>query len=505
MDWRSIVEPPAVPEETVILRGIPVTVPECYGRFRRRRLLTLGGVAFLLHRLIAYSVAVAAHLAAAYVLMFIYLDLGEGDEGFLWAGLHRGDAGEEGKLVEMAEYEAIRETPEPEPEVPSPEAVPEMSPTEPDAPPHADVPPSPEPPPSPYPAAGPDTDAPRPAAVGAGESVAGTPAADAAARRIEEDPIGALRARRAGDLDKLRAGNPHDIVVVAGCYDRVEDVLERLGIPHKVIRAADLPDADLSRTLILLVNCSEAYATFAMRAVSAGVLEKRIDALEKRRKELEGRIDKSGDNKAVYRLKLELMWVTSELEDLRRQAALIDFPKRVVDKIRRFVHGGGYLFTSDWGLTVLELAFPGHLANGGTVGPKSVGLRPRAGKEGHPLLEEAFPDHALGGGGSARKFRWEVDSGSYYVNVLKSSVETLVESPDLARHRAVAVAFRPDKPHAWVYAGPEEFRPKPPDPEPGSGRVLHVISHFQRQATNEGDYALQNMLLNFLLDRVRSR
>jgi hypothetical protein len=33
--------------------------------------------------------------------------------------------------------------------------------------------------------------------------------------------------------------------------------------------------------------------------------------------------------------------------------------------------------------------------------------------------------------------------------------------------------------------------------------VLHVLSHFDRQATKQGDYALQNLLLNFLMERVK--
>ena len=58
----------------------------------------------------------------------------------------------------------------------------------------------------------------------------------------------------------------------------------------------------------------------------------------------------------------------------------------------------------------------------------------------------------------------------------------LVESGDVARNTAVAVAFTPDK---------------------SSGKVLHILSHFQRQATKQGDYALQNLLVNFLAERAK--
>ena len=40
-------------------------------------------------------------------------------------------------------------------------------------------------------------------------------------------------------------------------------------------------------------------------------------------------------------------------------------------------------------------------------------------------------------------------------------------------------------------------------PEKASGKALHILSHFQRQATKQGDYALQNLLLNFLLERIK--
>jgi len=493
MDWRSIVEPDPPPEQTILLRGIVATEPECYGRFYgRRRLLTLGAVALFLHRLIAWSIAAMAHLAVAFALMSVYISLEDRDESLLWASLYKGNAGDEGKLVEMTDLDVIREAPEtPEPEPPTPEAPPDMPPAEPSKE-TAAASPSTEPPPvpSPDPVAGMETETPKPATLGAGASAEGAPPpAEVTARQIEKDPAGAVRARRAGDLKKLQAGNPRDILVVAGTYDRVEDVLRKLGIPHRVISTSELPRADLSETLILLIDCAEAYAAFAMKAVNTKALEKQIATLEKREKELEKQIDRTGDRRALYRLKVELMAVTSDLENCHRQLGAMDFPGRAVDKVRGFVKGGGYLFTSDWGLTLLELAFPGHVQNGGTVGPKTVGIQPGAGREGHALLEEVFLRPARGSTTTMRKFRWEIDSSSYLVKVEKSSVETLVESPELPRHRAVAVTFSPEK---------DEEAPR-------AGKVLHILSHFQRQATHEGDYALQNMLLNFLLDRVRPR
>jgi hypothetical protein len=487
MDWRSIVEPDPPAEEPVLLRGLLATEPASCGRRRRHRFISLGALALLFYRLIAWSIAGVAHIAAAFILMSIYLDLRGPDDALLWASLHRGNAGEEGKLLEMSELEMIREAPE------TPEADPEARP-EPllESVPEAPVVPQVTPPvaPSPDPAAGPASESPRPASVGAGASAEGSPlSAEATARQIELDPTEALRARRAGDLKKLQGGNPADIVVVSGTYDRVEDVLVKLGIPHRVITPPELPLADLSGTLILLVDCAECYAAFAMRTVNTKVAEKQIAALEKREKELERQVDRTRDLKAVFRLKVELMSVTSELESLRRQMSSLDFPNRVVEKAREFVLGGGYLFTSDWGLTILEQAFPGYVSNGGSVGPRTVKLQPGARFEGHALLQEVFLRASAGGAPLARTFRWEIDSASYYVKVGRPEVEALVESPDLQKHRSVAVTFSPE--------GGGHGRP--------AGKVLHVLSHFQRQATREGDYALQNMLLNFMLDRVKAK
>ena len=43
---------------------------------------------------------------------------------------------------------------------------------------------------------------------------------------------------------------------------------------------------------------------------------------------------------------------------------------------------------------------------------------------------------------------------------------------------------------------------------PGKGRVLHVVSHFGKQASYQDEATIQNLLVNFLLDgnvRVRGK
>jgi hypothetical protein len=115
------------------------------------------------------------------------------------------------------------------------------------------------------------------------------------------------------------------------------------------------------------------------------------------------------------------------------------------------------------------------------VGPRRVTIRPRESKS--PLLEGVFYDTGKASTTTLKNFQWEIDSQSYLIKVENAKVETLVESGDLARHPAVAVAFAPEG-------------------EAG-GKVLHILSHFKNQATRQGDYALQVMLLNFMVERVK--
>jgi hypothetical protein len=483
MNWRSMEEPE---DAVVVLRGLPATTPASYDRFYRRRSgVTLGFLAACLHRLISWSVALSLHLAAAALLLNLYVHLAKEDESLIFASLFRGNAGEEGKKLEAPEFEPAKEEPkEPEPtkpEPPKPEPVPE--------------PPKPEkvekaperetPSPNPVPAAA-DAAA-KPATVGVGASASGRPSAPVNDAEVEKDPTAALRARRAGELDQLRRGSDKDIVVVRGQYDSVELVLARLGIPHRVVEPERLPKLDLSGAKLLLVNCHNLYGSYLFKEADTRSLEKLIAQLATKEEELQKRVEATKDPRALFRLRLELTQTESYLGECRRRLEGLAYSGQVADAVGRFVRNGGYVFTSDWGLSIVERALPGYIRNGGNVGPKTVAIRPRAGKERHAFLEDVFYETARGSTTSLRKFLWEIDSASYLIKVEKpGSVETLVESAELPKSPAVAVVVTPEA----------EGGARP-------GRVLHILSHFQKQATQQGDYALQAMLLNFMLDCVR--
>lgn len=463
--WKSIDES----EPVVVLRGRRA------GARTGFRPPSLGLIALLLQRVIAWSAALAVHLVVAAICLAIYLDTRRDDDGLVSVSLHKGRGGEQGVVVEAPKpvVPAVPETKvEAKPE-PVPEPVPEP------------LKPEPEPVPVPAPAAVPAPDvAPRPASIGGGASAAPTPTPPAAAapevtdKDVEKDPTAALAAKRAGDLATLQRGSEKDVVVVNGAYDHVELVLETLRIPHRIVEPERLPTLDLSQTKILLLNCHSTYAAYLFGDVDTRGIEKQIAALAPKVDDLEKRLRTTKDVRTLRTLQIEHLRMSSALHNARERLEALGMSNRLVTSLRRFVERGGYVFTSDWGLSLVEKAFPGWVKNGGNVGPRTVSIRPRAARSA--LMEGVF--YAAGKTTTEKKFRWEIDSQSYAIKVENAKVETLVESADLTRYTAVAVAFAPEG-------------------EQG-GKVLHILSHFKNQATRQGDYALQTLLLNFMLERA---
>ena len=102
----------------------------------------------------------------------------------------------------------------------------------------------------------------------------------------------------------------------------------------------------------------------------------------------------------------------------------------------------------------------------------------------HTLLDDGATSRVAGG----RTIRWELEKSSYLYTVDESRAQVLVRGGRQTRgHTSVAVTFRPEL------------------GEPGAknGRVLHILSHFKDQGDKYGEFVLQNMLLNFLLDALK--
>lgn len=449
--------------------------------------------------------SVVTHAVFGFFLVLFYLEVQREPEQTYSVSVFRMAKGKDvlrlGAPEEGPPTKGVEEPPAPPPKVEEPpKAEPPPAPEPAPAPPPAPVvkkdpePPAP-PPPKVEPEGGAPEEAPAAPALGAGAS-AGVPKADAPGLAkpsgrpdgevteadIDKDPTAAIRRRRLGTLTRLREGSRRDIVVVNGAYDHIQDVLDRLEIPYSMIDPEELPRTNLSTCKVLLLNCHNNYAAGLFRAADTKSMVKEIEELEEKEIALRKRVQETKDKRKVFELGLDLLKTSSQLSGLRQQMAVISGAGEMVENLRKFVLGGGYVFTSDWGLTILERAFPGTIRNGGNIGPRTVSLRPRSGVQS-PLLDEVFYSGPKTGTVVSKKLVWEVDSASYMIKIEKPSVvEVLVETGDVVRNPAVAVAVTPEK---------------------GSGKALHILSHFQRQATSQGDYALQNLLLNFLLERIK--
>lgn len=260
-----------------------------------------------------------------------------------------------------------------------------------------------------------------------------------------------IKRNRTTDYEDLKKGKKEEIVVVSGAFDEIQKVLDKLAIPHTVITKDDFDRHDFSKCVVLLVNCD--------------------DYMSKR------------------------------------------FTKKQQEAIRGWVAQGGYLFTSDWGIVdLLEDAFPGYVKKAGEIPPRmNVDILPKKGSTGHPYLKEVFIKVKGEGGKDGKSasqieekidHRWEIDELSYTIGYDPSKVVVLCESPELlgtTKDNAVAVTFgfgdsgggKPAVATGGVY---EEL------PKMKGGKVLHILSHFGKQKNAQDDYALQNMLLNFLIE-----
>jgi hypothetical protein len=443
------------------------------------------------------------HALLGFLLVMFYLEVHREPEPLysvtIWRDARGKDVLKIGAPEEGPPAKGVDVAPEPpKPEVPPKAPAPEPAPAPPPAPvvePAAKAPEPVPPPPKAEPEGGVKHPLPPAVALGAGASAgaprsdtpgaakaASGPESDVTDAEIDKDPTAAIRRRRSGTLVKLREGSQRDIVVVTGAYDHIQEVLDRLEIPYSMIDPEQLSRYAFTNCKVLLVNCHNSYSSGLFRLADTGTIEKEIVALEEKEMALRQRVQELKEKKKVFEVGLELLKTTSQLSALRQQLESVSGAAAMVENVRKFVAAGGYMFTSDWGISILERAFPGTVKNGGNIGPRTVTLRPHSGGKS-PLLDEVFYTGPKSSTATSRKLLWEVDSGSYMIKVEKpAAVEVLVETGDVPKSPAVAVTFVPDK---------------------STGRVLHLLSHFERQATKQGDYALQNLLLNFLMERIK--
>ncbi|MCX7703308.1 MAG: hypothetical protein N2234_04305 [Planctomycetota bacterium] len=190
-----------------------------------------------------------------------------------------------------------------------------------------------------------------------------------------------------------------------------------------------------------------------------------------------------------------------------------------MNKLKKFVEDGGYIFSEDWVLTEFLQEAWGHLVRAGQyLRDQKVDVYPAPGATAEPLMRGVFVSksgqidkpisgellkgekwrtspaedtqrigEAIKGALKAPSAEWVIDDESPWIEVMnKNEVLILMRSKKLASDANVkgndTVAFT--------------FKA-------GKGRILHVLSHFGRQNNAEGDFDLQNLLLNFLMEAYR--
>lgn len=190
-----------------------------------------------------------------------------------------------------------------------------------------------------------------------------------------------------------------------------------------------------------------------------------------------------------------------------------------MNKLKKFVEDGGYIFSEDWVLTEFLQEAWGHLVRAGQyLHEQKVDVYPAPGATNEPIMRGVFiskasqidkaidgellkgekwrtspaedvqkTGEAVRGALKAPSAEWMIDDESPWIEVLnKNEVVILMRSkaldkdPNVKGNDTVAFTFKA-----------------------GKGRILHVLSHFGRQNSAQGDFDLQNMLLNFLMEAYR--
>jgi hypothetical protein len=202
-----------------------------------------------------------------------------------------------------------------------------------------------------------------------------------------------------------------------------------------------------------------------------------------------------------------------------------------LDKIRKYVDAGGYLFTEDWALKdIIAPKFKEFIDLGPYIAQMEVNISPKPGAMSHPYLRNIFSrmkpkskeiaekGGTVSEGPESPDFEridhtWIVDNESPAIRIVnKSKVSVLIFSKDVGRAAgdkgsdAVAVTFIV-APKSGGGGDPvatgapiEQDRTKM-----SGGRVLHVMSHLGHQKKKSDEYTIQNLLLNFLIEASERR
>ena len=297
--------------------------------------------------------------------------------------------------------------------------------------------------------------------------------------------------------------------------DHMEEVLRRMGIPHTVVHREDFDKFDLRETGAILLNCAQMNKFCICPTCKPG----------------------GNKNNRLYRC------TGCDKHTIFNPALTADS----IEKLKKFVLAGGYLFSEDWTVKeFVEKAFPKFVEAGYKLPDHNVTIAPVRGMATHPYLEGIYvareededdsfdfgldddaeeedpssrgktavvkrgEDHKIAP--ELRKIRhnWQIDDESFELTIknrarvvaLLGSSEVKPRSPDDKKKpvSVVALAFRPGTGKtAPIGSGKRKAPPGTP------GVVVQVLSHFGKQHSDEDEFSLQNLLLNFLIDSNTAR
>lgn len=302
--------------------------------------------------------------------------------------------------------------------------------------------------------------------------------------------------------------NPDKIVVVSsdckGCegigkmppvwdhnYDHIENILQKMKIPHKVIKKSefDKDDFKLNDRLVVLFNCNN-------------IVEHCINPEHHRNPAPIGR-----------------QATCSELINHKLYTNILS--AKGVAKIKDFVANGGYFFSEDWIIKeVLDRAFKEVISHNKDSAGQNVSVLPAPGSLIHPYLKGVFekpvtkiiqasPEETISVKTRELKIgegKWKIDKLSPDIIIEKpQGVTILMVSPELKAipkdSGALAITFaygpqgliQPTNDESEGYYSPMNKK---------GGQVLHVVSHFGNQAQPTDEFILQNLLLNFIVEAI---
>jgi hypothetical protein len=291
-----------------------------------------------------------------------------------------------------------------------------------------------------------------------------------------------------------KCGHDHDL-------DHIERVTEQMGLKTETVNKTEfekMDDAKLAEFIAILGNCTMIREHCVCPLCKPGEYFK--DRLQK------CVCPKDQHENASYRLS-----------------------DKGVQKIRKYVENGGYLFAEDWAMEdYVQKAFPEFVIIG-PIRPKdeTVTVFPKAGSSSHPYLKKIFaaPPREREKGVTITEdeldkiaHTWKIDKETRCIHVRDAErVVVLLTSPELKKtangDEAVAVTWGVDP----VASGGKGTAKKNAAVASGGGtlshdrkamtggRVVYVLSHFGKQGSTSDEHSLQNLLINFLVEANERR